>query len=425
MIEEYEKILKEKMKKNQIQGYEIYYEETKSINIISKLNKIKRSEWDYDSGIGIRVIVDRHVGFSSGQRIEDAEKVIHNAISTSKFNPVINTFSFAPKSKPHNINYDSVDYDDEDGIISKLKEYIMTCLSVDGHIESYSSVSFGKHEIINSEGVNIVEDWDSEVSLSTVIKQGDMSVSESLSLPTFNDRFYDIPNIAKRNAEIKQNGKHMKFDGTVVLDSDALYSLLSFYLSSFTGIRRHYKTVKYDVGDSVACDRLTVIDDPLNIQGTERSRHDTEGVPSEKREIVKNGMLRMFAYNREYAALDNLNINEYQGFCARSSYSNKPTIGFSNIIIPSGNDKIDELDNVAIIRSVFGLHTANPISGRFGLPIDNGYVLRNGEKIGLKDVMLSGNIFEGLKNVVAIGNKQNVNGSYIVPWLAIDGWTIL
>lgn len=424
IIDKYEKVLKHKLNSGEIEGYEIYYNETKSISIISELNRIKRTEYDYDHGVGVRVIVNDRIGFASGQRIEDAEKVINTAITLSRFNREVKGFTFTPPSNLPNLTYDYIDPEDDELVIETLMEYIKHNISFEGHTESFATVSFGRGRLINSEGLDIIEEWDSEVNLSVMIREGKVSVEESLSLPTFDDRFYDVPRVAKENVLIKSNPKRIEFQGPVIIQSDALQSLLSFYLSSFSGIRKHYKTTQFEIGDSVGSEGLTIYDDPLDVRGTERAKCDMEGTPSIKKEIVEKGILKRFAYNREYAMLDGYPLDDV-GFCARTGYSSPPTVGYSNIVIPPGKGQLTSFDNVAVVRSVFGVHTINPISGKFALPIDNGYIISKSGKIGLKDQMLIGNIYQGFKNVITLGKDQEVDGPYILPWIAIDGWEIL
>ena len=423
MINAYENILKQKLNQNIIQGYEVYYSQSESLGLNAELDKIKINEWDYEHGVGIRVLKNNKVGFAFGQRLEDAGKVIDNAVFVSKFNPVTKEFSFNSKSKVNDLKYNYVSREDESTELL-LKDYLKSCVDIKGHIETYASLSMGGGRLINSEGMDIIEKWDSNVSLYTSVRKGETSGSESLTLPTFDDRFYNVPNKALENAVINDKGKKQSFNGLIIIQSTALRSLLSFYLSSFTGLRKHYNMTKFNVNDVVGSEDLNIIDDSLDVRGTSRTSFDMEGTPSKTLPIVEKGILKRFAYDRWFAVLDGLEPNQDNGFCSRGSYSSSPGIGFSNIVIPKGKSKFSDFDNVAVVESVFGLHTANPISGRFGLPIDRGYILSNGEKTGLKDVMLSGNIFEGLKNVNGIGNEQEVNGSFILPWVAVKGWEI-
>ncbi|MCC7570972.1 TldD/PmbA family protein [Candidatus Micrarchaeota archaeon] len=425
MIKEYEKILKQKLQSGEIQGYEVYYSEKKSFTLISELNRIKRNEWDYDHGVGIRVLVKNKIGFSSGQNTTDAQKVVNNAISVSKFNHPNKEFSFSPNAQIPITKHSSVDINSEDSNLKKLKEYISNCISTENHLMSSAMLAFQRSKLVNSEGLDVEEPWDSTVALSTDMKKNSSSIYDYLVLPNFSERFFDLPKKVKEKTDLSDKGSQQSYDGVIIIDTEALHSLLDFYLSSAEGARKHFKTTKFEIDQQVGDKKLTILDDPLDSRATARANYDGEGVASKSKEIITNGKLNLFAYNREYAALDNLDLDKYQGFCARGSYSSSPGIGFSNISLKPGRGKFEDFDKVAVVESVFGLHTANPVSGKFGLPINNGYILEKGKKTGIKDVMLSGNIFEGLKNIVSIAKEPVINDSYITPWIAVEGWHIV
>jgi len=422
MINQYTTLLNQKLRSNVIQGYEIYSEQSRSFSFSAELNKIKITEWNIDTGVGIRVLKNNRLGFAFGQTKKDADTVVKHAILLSKFNTGIRSFGFAGQDKYKKIKKSYVHPEAEHSAVKTLKDYTTNCIEHKGHVETFSSINFTKMRLINSEGLDISSGWDSIVSLITSFRKKGVCISESLSRPFFDDVFYDLPKTAMSNALLKSKGTKTAFKGTVIIRSSALRSFLAFYLSSFTGIRKHYKNTKFNVGDRVAGKLVTVTDAPVDARGTGRRKSDMEGIASENRTIIDKGILKRFAYNLEYAGLDN--VNE-KGFCSRISFSSPPGIGYSNILLSCGNNKIKDFEKVAVINSVFGMHTANASSGRFAVPIDCGYILNHGKKTGLRDVMLSGNIFEGFKNIIALGKVQDVNGSIISPWIAVNGWVIV
>ena len=65
-----------------------------------------------------------------------------------------------------------------------------------------------------------------------------------------------------------------------------------------------------------------------------------------------------------------------------------------------------------IIEQLMGAEQGNLLSGDFGGNVLLGYKVENGQVVGrVKDTMVSGNIYEVLKDLVAIGQETSWVGS--------------
>ncbi|MBI2079293.1 TldD/PmbA family protein, partial [Candidatus Micrarchaeota archaeon] len=151
---------------------------------------------------------------------------------------------------------------------------------------------------------------------------------------------------------------------------------------------------------------------------------DDEGVPSKKRALVEQGVVKDFLYNREVAALEKIDSD---GFCIRSDFSSKPTIGRSNLSIKTGKCKniLEQLDKYVNIISLHGMHTANQISGDFGLEVNIATLVEEGKKTPVKGFILSGNIFELFNNVSEIGSKLYRSDDMAAPLIAFDNVSVV
>ena len=79
-----------------------------------------------------------------------------------------------------------------------------------------------------------------------------------------------------------------------------------------------------------------------------------------------------------------------------------------------------------IVNSVLGAHTANPISGDFSVEVSNGFLIENGEiKSPIKKAMISGNIYEGLKNCNGIKSEIKQYGTFIIPQIIIENLRVI
>jgi PmbA protein len=83
-----------------------------------------------------------------------------------------------------------------------------------------------------------------------------------------------------------------------------------------------------------------------------------------------------------------------------------------------------------LVLDVMGLGQGNPISGEFSVNVQLGYKIEDGEVIGrVKDVMLAGNVYDALNDIVAIGDKAEwlsaFGGSYLIPPIQIGSLSVV
>ena len=81
---------------------------------------------------------------------------------------------------------------------------------------------------------------------------------------------------------------------------------------------------------------------------------------------------------------------------------------------------LSEIKNGVLTTSVLGSHTANPISGDFSVEASNAFKIENGELTDpINKAMISGNIFEIMKNVEGLNSEIKQYGSFIIPKLLV------
>jgi PmbA protein len=95
----------------------------------------------------------------------------------------------------------------------------------------------------------------------------------------------------------------------------------------------------------------------------------------------------------------------------------------TNLVIDPGKTPyetmIQNTKKGLLVHEFLGLGQGNPINGEFSVNVFLGYKIENGKLVGrVKDVMLAGNAFEALKNIVAISKEREwVSG----PWAWVTG----
>ncbi|MHB8169952.1 MAG: TldD/PmbA family protein [Thermincolia bacterium] len=179
------------------------------------------------------------------------------------------------------------------------------------------------------------------------------------------------------------------------------------------------------LGQQVAGDKITIIDDGTLAGAVMSSPFDGEGVPTSRTVLVNGGKLQGFLYNTYTAAKDGVSST---GNGTRSSFKSTPEVGVTNLYIQPGNVTPDELikditDGI-YITEVMGMHTANPISGDFSVGAA-GILIENGQLTSpVRGIAIAGNILELLSAVDGVGNDLRLMGSKGAPTLRIAQMTI-
>jgi len=157
------------------------------------------------------------------------------------------------------------------------------------------------------------------------------------------------------------------------------------------------------VGKKVASNIVTLVDDGRYSGGLGTMKYDDEGVPTEKTVVIEKGVVKGFLHSRETA----LEFKVHATGNARAwNFEFDPIIRMRNTYIETGDQSIEELAE-GIKEGYFlkgGLGGQADFTGEFMFGTQEAVKIKNG-RLGesLRGVTISGNAFEVLKNVNAIG----------------------
>jgi PmbA protein len=192
-------------------------------------------------------------------------------------------------------------------------------------------------------------------------------------------------------------------------NGDAIYRGASFFANQ--------------LGEQVAAANITVIDDGTIVGGFGTSPFDGEGLPTRRKPIVENGILKNYLLNTYTARKLNM---QSTGNASRGLAGN-PGIGGGNVYLEKGSLTPEEI--LADIKSGlyvtelmgFGVNmvTGDYSRGASGLWIENGELT-----YAVQEITIAGNLKEIFQNIVAIGNDLEFRGAVTAPTLRIEGMTI-
>ncbi len=423
--------LAEKAKKaveNNCDAYEIYIDETKVIELDSKKDELNFAKEEIDLGIGIRVIKDEKLGFAFTSNLEKIDEISNQAIENTKLNKKDENNSFAEIGKVKEVKkvyddkFNNLDLDES---VELLKTVISTATDSGCEVTgSGFSASEGRTLIVNSNGVSIENKGTGfGIGLSvTIQKEGQIATAYNSQ----SSRFFDIDGVklATEVCDLAKSSLDTKpietNDYNVVLDYYAATGLLNTFIGAFDGenVRRGRSILKDKLGSEIANPTLSLIDNPLLEKGLLTTKCDGEGSVSQKTDLIKDGVLNSFIYDIYTANKENVKTTS-NGF--RGSYLTTPMISPSNLEFKFSEMKdLSEIDKGVLTTSVLGAHTANPISGDFSVEASNAFKIENGELTEpINKAMISGNVFEIMKNIEGLKSEIKQYGSFIIPKLLV------
>lgn len=163
------------------------------------------------------------------------------------------------------------------------------------------------------------------------------------------------------------------------------------------------------LGKRFGSDALSIVDDGTLVGEAGYNKYDSEGTPTQKTYLIKNGILANRLHSRETAA----KMNEKPTGNARAiSYGNEPIVRMTNTFMEPRNDTFEKM----LSEVDDGIYAIGALGGQtntemFTFSAEEAYMIRNGQlKEKVRDVVLTGNVFETLMNIDAIGNDLEIYG---------------
>jgi PmbA protein len=158
------------------------------------------------------------------------------------------------------------------------------------------------------------------------------------------------------------------------------------------------------VGQRVANERITIVDDARRPQGLRSAPFDGEGVATTTRTLIDNGMLRGYLTSLKTSRKMGTDAT---GNARRGGYGGPARIAPSNLYIAKGSDDaaamVGGLDRALAVTSLLNLHTIDPVSGEFSLGATGNYMERGKRLHPAQGITIAGNLTQLLSAVVAVG----------------------
>jgi len=406
------------------QEAEVYMVTSEETPVQFESNRLKGTQYKQSQTVALRIIKNGKTGYATSTSLENARQLVKDAVATAEFGTKAE-FQF-----PSAQNYPEVAI--FDSAVKKVTLERMTQLGQEliARVTEYSpeilceaSVAKAKYElkIINSRGgqanfqqsvfgigiegqlirgTDMLFVGDHDNSCHPILKTDELVRTTLRQLE-----------LAKRMAKVSSKPMPVIFAPDGVISS-----LVLPLISAFNGktVLEGASPIGDKLGETVFDKTLTISDDPTVPYRTGSRPCDDEAMPCQRTPLIQNGVVSNFLYDLQTAAKAK---KKSSGNGHRQG--GLPTPSPHAFVVSPGKTGFDEMvkgiDEGLIVEQLLGAGQGNTLGGDFSGNILLGFKIEKGEIVGrIKDTMISGNVYQLLKNITAIGNDSKWAGGFLL-----------
>ncbi|MDM7459740.1 MAG: TldD/PmbA family protein [Paracoccus sp. (in: a-proteobacteria)] len=210
----------------------------------------------------------------------------------------------------------------------------------------------------------------------------------------------------------------------VLFDQRIAASLIGHLLSAVNGsaVARGASWLRRDLGEQVLPDGMDLIEDPLRPRYAASRPFDAEGLPTQRRRIVADGILQ--GWTLDLATARKLGMTS-TGSASRGLAS-APAPGHSNVILSKGQTDRDgliaQMGRGLIVTSMLGA-SINPTTGDYSRGAAGFWVEAGQIAYPINECTIAGNLRDMLRRMIA-GNDPLPWRGIEVPSLLVEGMTV-
>jgi PmbA protein len=402
---------------------EIFNVSADETHVQFETNRLKHIQSKQASSRALRIIRQGKTGYASTTELGNSQDLVNMAIETAQFGMPAKfefpTISSYPEVEVFDPKVEAVSIEE----MVKLGEQLIT--DVTSHtpeILCEAAVTRGviSVRIINSRGgeANYRKSIFSLVIEGSLIRGTDMLFvgdSESSCHPVLlpkavAEAVLQQLDLAKNQASVTTGVLPVIFT-----PKGAASALIPPLMAAFNGktVLQGASPVGNRLGQPVFDKKLWLWDDPLVAYRPASRPCDDEGVPSQRTPLIEQGTVAHFLYDLQTAALARTTSTGNGG-----RNRGLPTPTPSAFIIAPGSttfeEMVSDIKEGLVIEQLMGAEQGNILGGDFSGNVLLGYKIENGKIVGrVKNTMVSGNVYQVLKQITAIGSEAKWVGGFL------------
>jgi PmbA protein len=375
-----------------------------------------QSKIDQWTGVGVRCVVDGKVGFASTNNASDTQKLkncVKAAIYIAKHKPLDEAFVSLPHPQPGS----SVSGDYDETISSMDVESISKSVTFRkddiGHIIA-RTCTFG---IVNSNGIETGDRYTRMKIYKENIKSGDLHILRSRTFIT--DQGIDEQSTITGNKETLEGPTQTDVVFTTRVSHFFIRPLVYQLAASNVQSRKS----RFSLGDTIASDKVKLVDDGQLTGGLNTYVCDGEGIPMSKTILIKKGSVAAYLYDTYAAYKDDVAST---GNGMRNDYYRPPSLHYSNFFVPSTTKNVlERVDDAFVISRVLGGFTVDPHTGDFSIVSQTPVRISSKGAQRYNPVVIKGNLFELLHHIIEVGDDRQFTEVGSIPSLWVEGVTLV
>jgi len=387
-------------------------------------NRLKHIQSKQSSSVALRIIRQGKIGYAVTTELGDTQKLVNDAVETAQFG-MPSKFEL-----PRLTSYPQIDVYDPDvesvpteEMANLGKELIDTIKGHTPDIVCEAEVTKGiiSVHIMNSRGgeASYKKSAFALAVEGSLVRGTDMLfVGESQSSCHPLTESKAVAGVVLRQLELaKEQAQVPTRSLPVVFTPQGVASaLISPLMVAFNGkiVLEGTSPAGSKLGQQVFDEKLWLWDDSTMAYRPQSRPCDDEGTPSQRTALISQGVISSFFYDLQTAALARTHST---GNGDRNN-GGMPAPAPSAFVIAPGDTTFDQMVNDIeeglVIEQLMGATQGNILGGDFSGNVLLGYKVESGKIVGrVKNTMVSGNIYQLLKQTAAIGSEAKWVGSFL------------
>lgn len=401
---------------------ELYLEESNTWGCRVYQGEVENLQASQGRGLGVRVIVDKALGiaYTSDVSEESAREAISRAAENARISaPDELRCFYAPEGEYPTIDAWSQDIEDTpaetkirmaldmEAMAKRKNELIQKVLGTSVGTRSHSVT------VVNSKGVNVSFKSNS-ATISCQVLAAENGVMQPGSGAQFSRSFSGlnpekVVDEAVQKALNLLGGKPVESqDASVIFCPEVSAIIWQMLASTLTGeaVQKKRSMFAGMLGQKVASELVSLIDDPFNVDGYGASPFDAEGVPRKRMALIEDGVLKAFMYDCYSAAKDGVKSTGHASRRVQSAVQVAPC----NLYLKPGTLTLEEVvastKNGFLVMDVSGITVGglNPVSGDLSVGA-SGRWITGGKFVGpVREVTIAGNLKDILLGIDAVAS---------------------
>jgi len=403
---------------------EVFFVASEDTQVHFETNRLKHLQTKQQTSVALRIIRGGRIGYAITTNPDDYPNLVSNAVETAQFGvparfemPSANSY---PQIEIFRADVESVPVE----AMVKLGEELIA--AVTGHtpgIICAAEVSRGTVSVrlINSRGgqAEYRRSYFSFDIEGNLIKGSDMlfvgdgasSCQPILEPGAVRDTVLQQLELAREQASVPTKSMPVVFTPHGVASA-----LVLPLMAAFNGktVLEGASPIGQKLGEMVFDPKLQLWDDPTVALRPSSRPCDDEGMPSQRTPLIESGKVAGFLYDLQTAALASTRST---GNGSRG-HGGLPAPSPSAFVIAPGSATFDEMvgdiKEGLVVEQLMGAEQGNILGGDFSGNVLLGYKVENGKIVGrVKDTMVSGNVYQVLKEIIALGRETRWVGGFL------------